>query len=71
MVSEMIIKIESAKSEGKDVSEIVTEYDSGNPLANFESFIHETEARKILKELVVEFKKDVEGIQKKAKLQED
>jgi hypothetical protein len=36
MVSEMIIKIESAKSEGKDVSEMVTEYDSGNPLANFE-----------------------------------
>jgi hypothetical protein len=36
MVWEMIIKIESAKSEGKNIKEMITEYDSGNPLTNFE-----------------------------------
>lgn len=36
MVWEMIIKIESAKSEGKDIRDMITEYDSGNPLTNFE-----------------------------------
>ncbi len=36
MVWEMIVRIESAKSQGKQVQEIITEYDSENPLTNFE-----------------------------------
>ncbi len=36
MVWEMIIKIESAKNEGKNVQDMISEYDGGNPLTNFE-----------------------------------
>ena len=64
------IKLTSELKEIKEklldyVNEIVVRQNQLNPLSNYDSFIHETEARKILKELLAEFKKDVEAIQKK------
>ena len=53
------------------VNEIVLRQDSRDPVSKIESFVNETAARWVLKELIEEFKLECKKISDKSKLHDD
>lgn len=53
------------------VNDIIVRQNRQDPVANFESFINETAARRVLKELLAEFTTAAEDVRKRTTANED